>query len=103
MVSNKLAYCVLLKIVLSTLVAYGPVGTDVVDSPFTSAGVTIFNSDNDQETIHKSVQIIRDKVKNIGYKEFHNYGHFCYEDLNSVEFPELIKECLAHERDVNED
>ena len=59
------------------------------------AGFTIFNSDNDFDTIHKSVQIIRDKVKNAKYKEFHNYGHFCYRDLNSVEFPDLLKECLS--------
>jgi len=59
-----------------------------------TAGVTIFNSNNDQATIHKSVQIIRDKVKDINYKEFHNKGHFCLEDMNTVEFPELAQECL---------
>lgn len=59
-----------------------------------TSGVTIFSSDNDQTTIHKSVQIIRDKVKDIGYHEFHNKGHFCLEDMGTVEFPELIKECL---------
>jgi predicted alpha/beta hydrolase family esterase len=59
-----------------------------------TAGVTIFNSDNDQETIHKSVQIIRDKVKDIKYKEFNNYGHFCLEDMGGVEFPELLEEIL---------
>mgnify|MGYP003828908947 CR=1 FL=1 len=59
-----------------------------------TAGVTIFYSDNDPTTIHKSVQIIRDKVKQTGYKEFHNYGHFCVEDMHTVEFPELLKECL---------
>jgi predicted alpha/beta hydrolase family esterase len=59
-----------------------------------TAGVTIFNSDNDQDTIHKSVQIIRDKVKDIEYKEFHNYGHFCLGDMKTREFPELLKDCL---------
>ncbi len=59
-----------------------------------TAGVTIFNSDNDQETIHKSVDKIRDRVKDLEYKEFHNYGHFCLEDMNKVEFPELLAECL---------
>lgn len=59
-----------------------------------TAGVTIFNSDNDQESIQKSVQIIRNEVKDVEYKEFHNYGHFCYGDMKTVEFPELVEECL---------
>lgn len=59
-----------------------------------TAGMTIFNSDNDQPTIHKSVQIIRDTVKDCVYKEFHSYGHFCLEDMNTTEFPELLEELL---------
>lgn len=59
-----------------------------------SAGVTLFNSDNDKPKVHKSVHIILDKVQNIDYKEFHDYGHFCLGDMKTVEFPELIKECL---------
>jgi len=64
-----------------------------------TAGVTIFVSDDDQETILKSVAIIREKVKNVGHKEFHGLSHFCYqagydEDLESEEFPELLEECL---------
>ncbi len=59
-----------------------------------TAGVTIFNSDNDQATIHKSIKIIRDKVKDIEYKVFPNYGHFLLEDMDTVEFPELVEECL---------
>jgi predicted alpha/beta hydrolase family esterase len=54
-------------------------------------GITIFNSDNDMDTIHKSVDIIRSKVKDIGYKEFHDYGHFCRSDLGSDAFPELLE------------
>lgn len=60
-----------------------------------TAGVTIFNSDNDQDTILKSVDIIRSKVNDLDYKEFHNYGHFCFSDMNTVEFPELAQEALA--------
>ncbi len=59
-----------------------------------TAGVTILNSDNDQATIHKSVQIIRNNVKDVKYKELHNKGHFCYRDLKTVEFPELLNEIL---------
>lgn len=56
-----------------------------------TAGVTIFNSDNDMETVQKSVKILREKIKNIGYKEFHNYGHFCIEDMRTPKFPELLR------------
>ncbi len=59
-----------------------------------TAGITIFNSDDDKPTIHKSVQIIRDKTNGINHKEFHNYGHFCYEDMKTFEFPELLNEIL---------
>ncbi len=60
-----------------------------------TAGVTIFNSDNDQESVHKTVKIIRQTVKGIKYKEFHRYGHFCIEDMKTTEFPELLEEVLS--------
>jgi len=60
-----------------------------------TAGVAIFNSDDDQETIQKTVRILRDKVKGVAYKEFHDYGHFCFENMKTVEFPELLEEILA--------
>ena len=53
--------------------------------------MTIFNSDNDMETVQKTVNILREKIKNIGYKEFHNYGHFCIEDMHTPKFPELLE------------
>ena len=53
-------------------------------------GITIFHSDNDQATIQRSVAIIREQAKDIGYKEFHK-GHFCREDLGTDAFPELLE------------
>ncbi len=61
-----------------------------------TAGITIFNSDNDQKSVQKTVKILRDKVKNIKYREFHNYGHFCIEDMKTTEFPELLNEVLVN-------
>lgn len=58
-------------------------------------GITIFNSDNDMETIQKSVNILKDKIKGLNYKEFHEYGHFCFNDLKTDAFPELLEEILA--------
>lgn len=62
------------------------------DFPNRTKGVVIFNSDNDQESVQKTVKIVRDKVKDITYREFHNYGHFCMKDLKTQEFPELLEE-----------
>lgn len=60
-----------------------------------TAGITIINSDNDQESVQKTVEILRQKIKGVKYKEFHNYGHFCIEDMKTTEFPELLEEVLS--------
>ncbi len=52
-------------------------------------GITIFHSDNDYQSIHASVRMIREQVTGIDYQEFHNHGHFCLEDLGTEQFPEL--------------
>ncbi len=57
-------------------------------------GVTIFNSDNDQQSVQKTVKILRTKIKGLKYREFHEYGHFCFEDMKTDKFPELLKEIL---------
>lgn len=63
-----------------------------IDSTLVSRtkGITIFNSDKDMESVQKTVNILREKVKNIGYREFHSFGHFCFEDMKSTKFPELL-------------
>lgn len=53
-------------------------------------GVTVFYSDDDQKSVLKTVEIIQQKVKGITYKKFHNYRHFCIEDMKTTEFPELL-------------
>lgn len=59
-----------------------------------TAGITIFNSDNDEKDVQKTVHILCKKIINIGYIEFHNYGHFCYENMKTTKFPELLKNIL---------
>lgn len=59
------------------------------------SNLTIFNSDDDHKSVQKSVQIIREAVKGINYREFHNYGHFCLKDLKTEKFPELLEEILS--------
>jgi predicted alpha/beta hydrolase family esterase len=56
--------------------------------------ITIFNSDGDEESVQKTVKTIRESIKDINYREFHNYGHFCRKDLKTEEFPEVLEEVL---------
>lgn len=57
--------------------------------------LVIFHADNDMGNVHKSVATLREQIKNIGYREFHGYGHFCVEDMHTTEFPELLEELTA--------
>lgn len=58
-------------------------------------GITIFNSDNDAQDIQKSVQVLWDAVDGMKVRRFRNYGHFCYQDMKTDKFPELLNECLS--------
>lgn len=53
-------------------------------------GLVVFNSDNDEESTQKTAKLIREKIKEVKYREFHNYGHFCLKDLKTEKFPELL-------------
>jgi predicted alpha/beta hydrolase family esterase len=57
-------------------------------------GITVFNSDNDAESIHDAVRRIREATPSATYREFHNHGHFLGSDLGKDEFPELLEEIL---------
>jgi len=66
-----------------------------IDPNLTSrAEITIFLSDDDHESIIKAVQEIRQQLPEVKYREFHNYGHFCIDDMKTTEFPELLEELL---------
>lgn len=57
-------------------------------------GITVFNSDDDQETVQKSVAMLREQAANIDYRGFSGNGHFW--DERTREFPELL-ECILSE------
>ena len=69
------------------------VGKHLTDK--TTNGIALFNSDDDDETVHKSVGIIRDTNSDINYHEFHGYGHFVLKHMKTREFPELLEEALS--------
>lgn len=52
----------------------------------------IFNSDNDYASVRETVQILRGTIKDVTYREFHAYGHFCLGDMETKVFPELLEE-----------
>ncbi len=60
-----------------------------------ASGVTIFNSDDDDHSVHETVKFIREKVKDVNYREFHNYGHFCLSNMKTEKFPELLDEIVG--------
>lgn len=67
-----------------------------IDSNLTARakGITIFNSDNDYASVQETVKILRDKIQNTSYRELHSHGHFCYKDLGTDAFPELLEEIV---------
>lgn len=54
-------------------------------------GIIIWYSDNDEQDVLKTVEIMKKTAVGIKYKEFHNYGHFCFDDLKTEKFPELLE------------
>jgi len=68
-------------------------GVNLTDK--TINGITVFNSDDDDETVQKTVEVIRESNPDIKYQEFHNYGHFVTKHMGTKEFPELLKESIS--------
>ncbi len=63
-----------------------------IDENITSKtqGTTIFSSTNDMDTVQESVKLIQTQVKDIKVVDFENAGHFCYDDMGTDAFPELL-------------
>ena len=63
--------------------------------PSRTKGAVIFNSDDDMDSVLKSVEMLIEQIPNIEYREFHNYGHFTLGSMGGAEFPELLKELTS--------
>jgi predicted alpha/beta hydrolase family esterase len=59
-----------------------------------TTGITIFSSSDDDQAIKNSISVLQGVIKGIKIVEFNNYGHFCFGDTKTREFPELLKEVL---------
>lgn len=56
-------------------------------------GITIFISNDDEKPMQDTVSQLRN-VKDIKIIEFKDKGHFCYEDMGTDEFPQLLIEAF---------
>lgn len=63
--------------------------------PSRTEGLTVFISSDDEPSVVKTVDILKDEVSGIKYREYASKGHFCLDDLGGVEFPELLKELFS--------
>jgi predicted alpha/beta hydrolase family esterase len=60
-----------------------------------AAGLTIFYSDDDSETVHRSIARIRQELNGVNWRMLPGYGHFTYDNLGGVVFPELRDELIG--------
>lgn len=60
-----------------------------------TAGVTIFISTDDDWDIQESTKIISKGCKGTVVRKFKDKGHFCFSDMGTREFPELL-ETIIH-------
>lgn len=51
--------------------------------------IDIFISDDDHSSIHTSISMIRQALSKVTMHEFRGKGHFTFEEMHTVEFPEL--------------
>lgn len=59
-----------------------------------TASISLVESTNDMPQIQESVKILKDSIDNMKIITLENKGHFTFEDLGTVEFPELLEEVL---------
>jgi len=50
----------------------------------------LFNSTDDMESIPISVETLLTELKNVVLHEYDDMGHFCFNDMGTVEFPDLL-------------
>ncbi len=62
--------------------------------PARTKGTTVFISSDDFPSVVQTVDILKDKVIGLTLREYTDKGHFGLKDLGTVEFPELLAECL---------
>jgi predicted alpha/beta hydrolase family esterase len=62
--------------------------------PSRTNATTCFISSDDEPSVIKTVEILKDEVKGISYRKYTNKGHFTYDVMGTDQFLELLEECL---------
>ena len=65
------------------------------DFPSRTKGTSVFISSDDETSVVKTVDILKDKVKGLDIQQYSDKGHFTLSALGTNEFPELLNEVLA--------
>lgn len=65
------------------------------DFPSRTKGVTVFYSTDDSESVVETADFLKKNLKGVEYQEFTDKGHFTFDDMGTVEFPELKKALLG--------
>lgn len=55
----------------------------------------VFSSKTDMDCIVKTVNYLKNEIEEIKIKEFEDMWHFCFEDMWTKEFPELLDYLLS--------
>lgn len=61
-------------------------------------GVTIFASDNDEDDVMESEQIIKRALPETKFRLFPGHGHFTMRYMQTAEFPELLHEIIGEDK-----
>lgn len=61
------------------------------DFPDRTAGATVFVSSDDEPSVLRTVDILRNKVHGLNFKEYADKGHFVKGSMHTSEFPELLE------------
>jgi predicted alpha/beta hydrolase family esterase len=60
------------------------------DFPARTAGVTVFISSDDGKSVIQTVELLRQHVNGLDFKEYTDKGHFTIKTMGTKEFPELL-------------
>ena len=56
-----------------------------------TGGLSIFYSADDMSEVLDSIKLLKEKLQGVKLMEFTNKGHFCFDDLKTDAFPELLE------------
>ena len=65
------------------------------DFPSRTKGLTVFSSSDDDPSVVKTVEILKEKTRGIKFKDYTDKQHFTIGTMHTDKFPELLKEVTS--------